>query len=199
MRQGNIVHIARLTGIAGLLVLLLSGCGPAPGSQGSSAATADEAIVAALSPGGWLGPLDEVALHTVTDAPESRVALYSARLAGTEGRAVGLADAKQSWRGWHAHGRIGELTPPAPTGSVSCVQMVAPAGGSDWLVIAGRLVPEQVAGVELVLLDGSVTPALIRENLFAGMVAMPAGLSRVRALDAAGQLLLELPASDCPA
>lgn len=199
MRTGTVVHLTRLTGIAVLIALLLSGCGSLPGSQGSSAATADEAIIAALSPGGWLGPLDEVTLHTVADAPESRVALYSARLTGTGGWAVGLADAKQSWRGWYAHGRIGTLTPPSPTRRVSCAQLVVPAGGGDWLVIAGRLAPEQVAGVELVLLDGSVTPALIRDDLFTGMVALPAGLSRVRALDAAGGLVEELPATACPA
>lgn len=199
MRHYRFAQVTRLTGIAVLIVLLISGCGRAPGSMGSSAATAEEALVAALRPGGWLGPLDDVTLHTMVDAPESRVALYSAKLDGTEGWAVGVADAKQRWRGWYAHGRIGDLTPAPPAGRISCVQMVVPAGGKEWHVIAGRLVPEQVAGVELVMLDGTVIPALIRENLFTGMVAMPAELSRVRALDAGGVLVEELSVTGCPA
>jgi hypothetical protein len=201
MRVFHPQYLARLTGAIGLLIaaLILVGCARNSGEQGAIFSDPEEALVTALGRGGWLGPIDQVRLHVLEDAPESRVALYSARRADGNGWFVGVADAKRAWGGWQAHGRIGVLSPPALEGEVSCAQMTAPAGGAEWQVIVGAFDPARIAAVEIVTEDGAAASVALRDGIFTAMDRMPSELHTMRALDAAGALVTELPLSDCVA
>lgn len=194
-------HTRRIAGVLSLLIALLAlgGCGRAPGEQGALFSDPGQALLAALGPGGWLGPMERVSLHALADAPESRVALYSARRADGGGWFVGVADAKRDWGRWFAHGRIGALSPPALAGELSCIQMTVPAGGAEWQVLVGRLDPTRVAAVELVDTEGAALPAALRDDMFTAMARLPGEARTIRALDAAGGLVAELPVADCVA
>lgn len=181
-------RLARMLAVAGLLVaaLVLAGCARNSGDQGAIFSDPGEALTAALGPGGWLGPMDQVTLHALEDAPESRVALYSARRADSNGWFVGIADAKPAWGGWQAHGRIGMISPPALSGEVSCAQGTAPAGGTEWHVIVGAVNPARVAAVEVVTEDGDTAPAALRGDMFTVMAEVSSTLHTLRMRDAPG-------------
>jgi hypothetical protein len=201
MRVFHPRYLARLAGAIGLLIaaLVLVACVRNSGEQGAIFSDPEEALLTALGPGGWLGPIDQVRIHTLEDAPESRVALYSARGADGNGWFVGVADAKRAWGGWQAHGRIGVLSPPALEGDVSCAQFTAPAGGAEWQIIVGAFDPARVAAVAIVTADGVAAPVALRDGIFTAMNRMPSELHTLRALDAAGALVTEVSLSDCVA
>jgi hypothetical protein len=180
-----------------LLALALTGCVRARGDQGATFDDPGDALAAALGPGGWLGPIDRVQLHDLEDAPESRVALYSARRTDGNGWFVGVADAKQERSGWFAHGRIGALSPPPLAGEVSCARMTVPAGGAEWLVLVGAYDPDRVVAVEAVADDGTTAPAALRDDVFTAMSRAPSAVSAIRALDSSGAPVAELPLSEC--
>lgn len=194
-------YLARCVVVVGLLLgaLVLVGCARHSGEQGAISSDPEEALVTALGPGGWLGPMEQVRLHALEDAPESRVALYSARRTDGSGWFVGVADAKRAPGGWQAHGRIGVLSPPPLEGEVSCAQFTAPAGGAEWQVIVGAFDPARVAVVEIVTEDGVAAPVALRDDIFTVMDRVPSELHTVRALDPAGTLIAEQLLSDCVA
>lgn len=194
-------YLARIVAVVGLLLaaLVLVGCVRNSGRQGAIFSDPKEALLTALGPGGWLGPIEQVRIHTLEDAPESRVALYSARRADGNGWFVGVADAKRAWGGWQAHGRLGVLTPPPLEGDVSCAQFTAPAGGAEWQIIVGAFDPARVATVEVVTEAGVPAPALLRDGIFTAMNRVPSKVRALRALDAAGVLVTELALADCVA
>jgi hypothetical protein len=201
MREFHSQYLARLAAVVGMLLaaLVLVGCARTSGEQGATFSDPEEALLTALGPGGWLGPIEQVRIHTLEDAPESRVALYSARRADGNGWFVGVADAKRAWGGWQAHGRIGVISPPPLEGEVSCAQFTAPAGGAEWQVIVGAFDPARVATVEVVTEAGVPAPAALRDGIVTAMDRAPSELRALRALDAAGTLVTELPLTDCVA
>jgi hypothetical protein len=194
-------RLVRFASAVGLLLatLILAGCARNSGDQGAIFSDPGEVLTVALGPDGWLGPMDQVTLHALEDAPESRVALYSARRAGGNGWVVGVADAKQAWGGWQAHGRIGVLNPPTLADEMSCTQITVPAGGAEWQVIVGTYDPARVTAVEVVTEGGVTVPAILRDDIFTAMGRVPSELHAVRALDATGALVTELPLSACMA
>lgn len=187
-------HIPIAAFVAG--TLMASGCGPlAPLYGGGFHDTAEGAIEASLKPGGGLGDLDEVHILQTVEAPDSRVALY----AGTERGdwAVGLADAKHSWRGWWAHGMFGLAALPRTDGVLTCSTAILPSGGERWLIITGRLAGDDVSTVQAAFADGVHLDAATRPGIFGLMTKERDDLLTLRGLDDAEQLVAEIGADDC--
>ena len=69
----------------------------------------------------------------------------------------------------------------------------------EWHVIVGAVDPALVAAVEVVTEDGVTAPVALRGDMFTVMAEVPSTQHTLRALDAAGALVIELPLSDCVA
>jgi hypothetical protein len=176
--------------------LLASGCGPlTPLYGGGFHDTAEEAIESALMPGGGLGDFDEVHILQTVEAPDSRVAVYAGNESGDW--AVGLADAKHSWRGWWAHGMFGLPALPQIDGGLTCSATILPSGGGRWLIITGRLASDDMSTVQAAFADGVHLDAATRPGIFALITKERDDLLTLRGLDDAGHLVTELGADEC--
>jgi hypothetical protein len=185
-----------LRALALICLAALAACA-SPGQPGARHAHAGEALAAALGPTGWLGPLGALALHTQYDMRDVTVVLFTATPAEAGEPVVGIADARRDWRGWYAHGRLGPMRPPAPAGSISCVQSVSPSGDQSWLLVAGRRT-DAVAAVEVEYADGEVVAAALQGDLYAALGRSQQRLAAVRARDGAGQVVETIAGADCP-